>query len=343
MKLVKFIVIIALLITAFCAVVSKVEANTRSKPVEADPNKAYYLKQTDGPWLILVKSFSDRPEAEQDAHALALDIRKNLKLPAYVFSKDFMPELKEEEILTHDPRGLKPKVGYRIKGFTQYSVLVGDFQSAEDRDYEKVLKRIKSYQPKLEFIVGPLGTAFGAPNPMLPPDYFSRKTVDQFIISLNSQCKNSLLDCTGKYTLKVATFTGASKVFNEADVETIKNIESKKELAGDQLVNAAKRATLMCEALRLKGYPAYVFHDRFSSIVAVGSFDYFEMQHQNGQKFTNPEIKKLAEVFSGNVNPYKHSTTKLKNELPIEVKSISGLPFDAIPKVIEVPQKPKTH
>src|SRR5581483_6292904 len=81
------------------------------KHVEADPSKSYELTEKNGPWLIMVATFAgdipvDNPhsafnsqspapkrttvsDAEQDAHDLVLDLRKNFKLNAYFCAKTF--------------------------------------------------------------------------------------------------------------------------------------------------------------------------------------------------------------------------------------------------------------
>ena len=75
----------------------------------------------------------------------------------------------------------------------------------------------------------------------------------------------------GKYTVKVATFTGQNvlltrKVIDQMEKGKTLNLKSK-------LVDAAEKAHKLTEALRAKGVQAYEFHDRASSIVTIGSFD----------------------------------------------------------------------
>ncbi|MBL9124053.1 MAG: hypothetical protein JNG90_10510, partial [Planctomycetaceae bacterium] len=58
---------------------------------------------------------------------------------------------------------------------------------------------------------GPLGNAFLVTNPLLPRDYFVPSGLDPFVVEMNERVrplKYSLLKCPGKYSVKVATFTG---------------------------------------------------------------------------------------------------------------------------------------
>ena len=50
-------------------------------------------------------------------------------------------------------------------------------------------------------------------------------------------------------------------------------------------------------ALRKKGYEAYEFHDRFSSIVTVGSFDSTGTPRADGKTEINPAAYKIMCAF----------------------------------------------
>ncbi len=82
---------------------------------------------------------------------------------------------------------------------------------------------------------------------------------------MNKDVPNSLLDCKGQYTVKVATFTGAVLL----DQKKIEEVEHGKRMAS-RLAEAAEKAHKLTTALREKGYDAYEFHDRESSIVVRG-------------------------------------------------------------------------
>jgi hypothetical protein len=94
-------------------------------------------------------------------------------------------------------------------------------------------------------------------NPVLPKDYFAPKTgIDKFVLDLNKGIDNSLLDCKGRYSVKIATFTGKVVI----DQRKINEIEHGKDLVphdkahdNDPLHFAAAKAHALTEALRKKG------------------------------------------------------------------------------------------
>lgn len=327
-----------------------------AKPVEADSSKSYYLAQTNGPWMILAKTFTG-PNAEANANRLALELRKTYKQKAYVFNKEFRPELNPEDVIQmYDQFGRPKKMKYQTdNAIEEYSVLIGDFQSPEDNDFQKALGTIKKIRPeslKTEGVSnpakslftnapktgGPFEMAFAAPNPLLPPDYFGRKGVDPFVLKLNSDSAHSLLNCKGKKTLQVATFTGRVEIRQDKIKEVL---DGKKELiASDSLVQAGQKASDLCAALRKKGYEAFEFHDRETSIVTVGSFEFYEVKQPNGEMYRNPEVIELAKLFmstpaQGGIRLAKDGASVL----PIEQKKLIGIPFDVTPKIIDVPRK----
>ena len=122
-------------------------------------------------------------------------------------------------------------------------MLVGDYTEVEDRSAQKTLEKLKFAQPDCLDIEkrtkegkpdsrtlgamraiqqamladnspkkkrGPMRNAFITTNPLLPDEYFVPQGVDRLVLDMNEPVKYSLLDCPGKYTVKVATFTGAS-------------------------------------------------------------------------------------------------------------------------------------
>ncbi|MCA9204891.1 MAG: hypothetical protein KDA59_17675, partial [Planctomycetales bacterium] len=69
------------------------------------------------------------------------------------------------------------------------------------------------------------------------------------------------------YTVQVATFGGEVTV----DPNKVEKLSNSRD-ASDKLVVAADKAHRLTLALRRRGVEAYEFHDRFASIVTVGSF-----------------------------------------------------------------------
>ncbi len=135
--------------------------------------------------------------------------------------------------------------------------------------------------------------AFIVPNPLLPPDYFNQKGLDEETIALNKDVPHSLLDCPGKYTVQVATFKG-NAVIRQAD---IRDIEDGRKEMGSQLAVAAQQADALVKKLRELGYEAYQFHNRYSSIVTVGSFKSPGTTMPDGHIEFDPTITRIVETF----------------------------------------------
>ena len=310
------------------------------KRVEADPKKVYRLEERNGPWMIMVKRF-EGDYAEERANRLVLELRSKYKLNAYLYDKRF--EFQVAEGMKAAERRQYTRDKY-IRPFTQeYAVLVGDFQSTEDKDYKEALKKIKNCFPdcmKSEIIqVGtmrqsPLANAMGTPNPLLPPDFLNpRGYVDAFVERLNADNKHSLLNNPGRFTVRVATFTG--EIIIEQDrVKQILSGRNDNKLDGSTLAKAGINATELCAALRRQGVEAYEFHDRYSSIVTVGSFNEVGTMGPQGMVELVPEIARIFETYKG---VYRQPTAD--NMLPYMPKTLVGIEFDVQPTVIAVPKR----
>jgi hypothetical protein len=243
----------------------------------------------------------------------------------------------------------------------EVAVLVGDFPSLEDSAAQRTLKTIKYATPKcldikdkdathqslagwrmtqqelLEKIgskkkdKGPMGHSMIAPNPLLPPEYFVNKGLDKFIVDLNKDLEYSLLKCPGKFTVQVATFRGRVEI----DQKKIEEIQKGKEKIGDGLVKAANQATLLTQALRMKGYEAYEFHDRSMSIVTVGSFDSIGMPLPDGRTDLNPKILNIIRTFGGTPSKKQVAASEALN---VELRSLVGINFDIQPMPVVAPK-----
>lgn len=314
------------------------------KRVEADPKKTYPLETNHGPYMIMVKQFSGE-NAQQNANRLVYELRKRYKLKAYVYDRKF--EFKVADGMRSSEKKQHLYNQYAKTSTQEYAVLVGDFHSTDDEEYKKALKTVKTSQPeclKGEILqVGaskksPLANAFGGiTNPLLPPDIMSRKgVVDPFVERLNSDCKYSLLNCPARYTVRVATFTGNIEI-RPGEVQQI--IAGKKEMDGQALIQAGVNAAKLCQALREKGYEAYEFHDRYSSIVTVGSFN--EIQTMGPQGLTiRPEIVKIFDTFQPTYQENKSfKETQYEKMLPYKPKKLIGIEFDILPQVVMVPKR----
>jgi len=329
-----------------------------SSRVEADPQKTYNVTEQNGPWMIMSCSFSGEKAREQ-AKELALELRKRYKLPAYVYEKKF--DLgKDIQGRGVDEFGRPKRMRYQRGGFEidEIAVLVGDYPSVDDPEAQETLRKIKYCQPDclalkegkptsrnlagLRWIQsalllddnerkkkGPMGHAFVTTNPLLPTEYFAPKGLDPLVIKANEGVEHSLLDCPGKYTVQVAHFTG-KVVMKQDEIAAIERGKDKD--VGGQLAKATLMAHKLTEALRMKGYEAYEFHDRYASIVTVGSFDSVGTPRADGKIEIDRNVKAVLDQFKSD-----QSTPGV-----ITAKTLVGIPFDPQPILVHVPKRTAT-
>lgn len=327
------------------------------KRVEADPNADYKLNDGNGPWLIIATTFSGEG-AEDQARELVLELRKRYNFEAYTHEKTF------DFTGTVEGRGLnrfgdQNRMRYRRDiALREIAVLVGNFTSHDDPLGQTTLERIKRITPdsldpvkrgstsqtlaalrrvqqEVQQAVikddderktkGPMGKAFISRNPLLPKEFFVQQGVEEFVVRMNEPARYSLLKCPGKYTLKVATFNGKIVL----DQKKVQALQTGQETMKSNLIEAAEKAELLTEALRAKGYEAYSFHDRYSSIVTVGSFNSTGTPRADGKIEINPQIYQLMETFGGDPVPGTAGFT---------VKKLLKISFDIQPEIVHVPK-----
>jgi hypothetical protein len=138
------------------------------------------------------------------------------------------------------------------------------------------------------------------------------------------------LDCPGKYTVQVATFKG--KVIIKQD--EIREIERGKPMQGE-LADAAKKADTLTRALRMKGFEAYQFHDRYASIVTVGNFDSMGLPQPDGKIEINPGIHRIMKTFGA-----KQTAVPGTGQQVTPLNTLVGIPFDIQPIPVQVPKRP---
>jgi hypothetical protein len=325
------------------------------KRVDADPEKTYELDESHGPWLILAASFAgDR--AEQQAHDLVLELRQRFKLEAYTFQQVF-DFSKSTDGLGFDQYGGKKRMKYmHAAKFEEIAVMVGNFGSVEDPELEKTLEKIKFAKPDVlsregnsrtqrmatvrslyRFVdsnpltktKGPMGSAFVTRNPLLPEEYFTAKGLDPFLVELNRDLPNSLLECPGKFTVRVASFRG---------VDTMKPAEFEKLTSRpreqSKIDQAAEKAYRLCEALRERGVEAYQFHDRTESIVTIGSFDSVGSERQDGKTEINPAVHQIMKAYGA-------VEARLPGQAAFGMapRVVAGIALDPQPLPVEVPRE----
>lgn len=345
---------------------------SRSKTtVSADPSQSYSLTPEDGPWMVLAHTFMGEGSGER-AERLALEIRKDLNLTAFVFEEDFdfSGEVNAGPAVqraggSQNHRRMRYKNQIRYKA---HAVLVGEYDRPEHPQIDTDLERIKTarcavFGDAKEMAVehdyrnpvtavkalhqrlseryadkkrGPMGNAFLTRNPLLPEDYFQAPEVDSFVRSLNDDKPNSLLNCKGKYTVVVRTFTGFNTI-----------VDGKKEKAyepsAERMLQCGVDAHNMVALLRADGVEAYEFHDRDQSIVTIGSFDSLGKELPGGGFEYAPEIQRvMSEYRAFNIDPKLTEQVKNKTTQGVPAKCVAGrYPFDVDPLPIAVPKASK--
>jgi hypothetical protein len=319
---------------------------------------AFELSEEDGPWLILASTFVGEG-SQQRAERLAREIRSEMKLPAFIYKESF------DFTGTLNPGSAKRLRYANSYEYDGYAVLVGEYDSAEHPDIERDLKRIKTTTLPIfedanetaaetssrnpvtmvkaltgELIryrkdkpMGPMGQAFLTRNPKLPEEYFQSPPVDSFVNQLNDGLKYSLLDCEGKFTVVVKTFEGLGAIVDgKQDKEFTPSSR--------RLYQYAVSTEKMVNELREQGVEAYQFHDRFRSLVTIGSFDNLGRELPNGGFEYAPEILSVMNKYRAfNVDPeLQRQAAGARGQAS---NNVGLVPFDIQPTPIAVPKPSK--
>jgi hypothetical protein len=360
---------LAIVLAVFAGLALACHASRAASNIEAVKGKHYKLTKRHGPWMIMVASFLPPPDdqrgegmtPEEAAQQLVYELRLH-HIPAYTFKQEEVEE--EVQVLGRRTMTLhKAKVRNWAGGIC---VLAGNYPSSNERVAQETLRYIKKFQPEFLSDVEaakpatlggeikrsksggifrttkdrpePLSGAFMTTNPLLSDEELAFRSHDPFIIKLNSGSDCSLLTNPGRYTVIVATFQG--RAYTQLAGQATD--DHKFELTNPPLSDAAERAWELCSGLRHarslgydKEFEAYVFHDRYSSIVTVGSFDSKD----------DPRIAQLQNFFGGKVSNLKSDGTP---SIGAEAFTIPHHPrpnepsktfiFDAYPELIEVPR-----
>jgi hypothetical protein len=246
-----------------------------------DPIEPFLLTKGVGPYMVLAKTFRG-PESERMALALVKELRQDYKLPAFILrTKDFPGK--------SNIRGIPPTAGSevqqarlslpeKVRTYDEAAVMVGDEKTQDNAD--QLLKQVKRIKPKcLEEMPSlyekhqGLKRAFSTTNPYVPAQYLFPKKKDRLMISMNSG-RQSVVHCPGQYSLMVANFTGRS-TFNTQDNQ----FKSLAFLKSSPLATAHDDAERLADKLAKQpeiqelGQPVYVYHDRETSRVFIGSFE----------------------------------------------------------------------
>ena len=324
------------------------------KKVDANPNADYRVTDKQGPWMVLATSFHGEG-AEQQAHQLVLELRREHKLEAFTHRKtyDYTDRVEGRGVDKYgQPKAMVYNKGHR---FNEIAVMVGNFESVKSDDAQVLLEKIKYLRPQVldrakdegtnqvyaglrriqnklnlnpeRHERGTMGRAFITRNPKIPAEYFTQNALDPFVERLNDGVEFSLLDNPGKYTVQVATFRG--KVVY--DIEKGYDKDAK---VSNALVKAAENAHLLVIALRKQNIEAYEFHDRNESIVTVGSFDRVGVRQLDGKFQFDSIVYKIMCIYKAQRVPTNNSS-----QSSFRPRALSGIPFDIQPRPAFVPKR----
>lgn len=320
----------------------------------ADAGKSYTITKKNGPWMIMVTSLrGDSPEkaanANKAAHALVLELRKK-GIPAWTHEQK--GEL--EEISSYDRNG-NPVQRFVASQRNRICVLAGEYASIDLDDSDKTkAKHAKIAKDTLEWVQrynpealkdgnfqptpgrpGPLSRAFLTLNPMFTEEEIQQMAFDKdpLLKQLNKGHDFNLMENAGKYTLVVATFQGSSKhvlaTGEKAEKEAIFKFDSMLE-RNISLDKAGQSAWTLVHLLREQGHEAYVFHERFRSVVTVGSFN----------DPNDPRVAKLVAQYGPKLKPDPKTRQEV---LTPEIYQLNGkapqlFVLDLAPRLMKVPK-----
>jgi hypothetical protein len=264
---------------------------------------------------------------------------------------------------------------------TETAVLVGSFSSVDDERAQKLLAEIKRFSPKslaaadpdalanddslaggkLRFVresinqskggtIGQMRNAFLLPNPMLPEEYFTARSIDKFVIDLNRKVrKYSLLDCPGKYSVRVATFRGKTVINASKIKQQLDDLDWRKrnnQSIESELAICANKANMLTKALRAEGVEAWEFHDREESYVCVGSFDWLKRTDGSGNEYQNPDVRETILKYRGNVRYRQGQPVAVGVPVPKSLRHLrdaEAIAYDIQPLPVIVPKAPKVR
>lgn len=327
------------------------------RPVTAPTAGSIAVTEKQGPWMIYAASFAG-PGAEDESRALVAELRKRWQLPAYTYQEhfDFSAPVRGNG-LNRNGQPLQMKHRLPIE-YDEIAVLVGNYPAVDDPILQQTLKFLKYCRPhcldpaakkqpttlrffglrhfhrqispdKDQKTKGPLGQSFVTRNPLLPEGFFAPGGVDALVVSMNDGLKHSLLECPGKYSVKVATFRGTVVI----DQRQVQQIEQTGRMES-RLAEAAENAHRLAEHLRARQIEAYEFHDRHESIVTVGSFESYGNVGLDGQTELHPAIHRIIQTYGA-----AQQAIPGQPVAGLMPKSVADIPLDVQPVVVAVPKR----
>ena len=358
----RFGIICIVAAAAMSASLALADFNLFGQKPAVNPQASLELTAKEGPWLITAFVFTGT-EAKTYADKLCLELRRDFRLPAYVFHKEIRQsnEVQGRGIISGHGN-VKSMKHMKDPNVNSYIVFVGNFSSIEDQNAQNTLRRVRQLKPKTlqyhgdfdlenplaeDFAAhglsngqGPMGRAFLTKNPLVTQQEMasaSANYLDPKVVGFNKNVKYSLLDCPGKYSVQIATFRGF-RTINQNEIEKIRKTGEVNAKNTMTLAEADEAAAKLTAALRRRGIAASCFRDHYASIVTVGSFnDISIVNPQTGQTEAIPEIQRMYKEYGATQDP-----TKGNGPESVRLKVIDGIPLDPAPMIINVPRAPKT-
>ncbi len=249
----------------------------------SEPIEPYLLSKDDGPFMVTARVFKG-PDAEKLALLLVKELRNAFGLPAYILrKKDYPGGSMIRGVPPTVPSEVKfpnVKMPEKIRTLDEAIVLVGNAKTLAEQ--EKLWRSVKKLKPKcLEAMSSPypwrtgLSSALRTTNPYVPAQLLYPHPNDKLVVRMNSGLR-SIANCPGNYSLQVADFSGRSTYQFNAQalpfylLPELKNSPLRK--AHDEAERMAEKLAKAPEVQRM-GQPVYVYHDKTTSKVFVGSFN----------------------------------------------------------------------
>jgi hypothetical protein len=287
---------------------SRIPEEWREPQEDPDINRDLLVTPEAGAWMVYIHSYEEA-KGPSLARALAVELRENYRLPAFVWNYGDDERKAELERVRQEMErrrqalrqaGLSADVPMRVphmKIRVQCAVLLGGYKDMESarRDVEQRIKKLKPLDAvrfKLPdmFIIGPTDNghengqraavnpflkAFPVRNPSLGKSGqpAERDMLDLAVLQrLNADESYSLLNCRKPWTLAVKQFQMPTVVESRA---TPPGFWQKMGLGGSSATKDAAKmnAHNLAELLRNGGWEAYVLHTRFASVVTVKGYD----------------------------------------------------------------------
>jgi hypothetical protein len=284
-----------------------------------EPIQPYLLTKENGPFMVTARVFRG-VDAERMALALVKELRNDYRLPAYILRiKDFPGKSMIRGVPPTTPSNvIKPDVGMpeKIRTFDEAAVLVGNEKTMAAQ--EKLWNYVRKLKPKcIEGMSSPfpwrtgLATALRTTNPYVAAQYLYPHPRDRLVVQINSGLR-SVVNCPGRFSLQVAEFSGRLAYQLNATQPTDQLLPN---LKTSPLQTAHEDAERMADKLsrapeiRQLGLQVYVFHDRTSSRVFIGSWNSLE----------DPGAGRTREALLRLAMPLTDKQTRKKDALDIMI------------------------